>query len=202
MNAWIETYTGRQFYYIKPRPDDVCLEDVAYALSNICRYTGHSSIFYSVAEHSCLCADEAETRGYPDSVALACLLHDSAEAYVGDVNSPLKSLLHGFKDIKRAAHNACAAALMPGIVISPEQRLIVKDIDIQMLRYEATVLMPSKGYTWNWPDNAADIVSVGIMRLTPEQARGYFIAKYEQLLGRCGASTVAQQPDAGRATRI
>lgn len=48
---WILTFTGRRFYPLDPRPEDVCLEDIAHALSLICRYNGHSRFFYSVAEH-------------------------------------------------------------------------------------------------------------------------------------------------------
>lgn len=50
--CWIETYTGRKFYLLHPRPEDVDITDIAHALSNQCRYTGHTRMFYSIAEHS------------------------------------------------------------------------------------------------------------------------------------------------------
>lgn len=87
MKHWIQTYTGKAFDLENPRVEDICIEDIAHALSNLCRYTGHCKQFYSVAQHSVLCSLEA-----PDELKLAALMHDAAEAYVGDVSSPLKRL--------------------------------------------------------------------------------------------------------------
>lgn len=83
---WIMTRTGKKFFPCNPRIEDVDVEDIAHALSHICRFGGHSSRFYSVAEHSIvasvLCPDEFKLKG---------LLHDAAEAYLGDVPSPMKT---------------------------------------------------------------------------------------------------------------
>jgi len=84
MKADIVTYTGKAFNIFKPDPKLICIEDIAHALSNICRYNGHTRNFYSVAEH-CVRASYL-TVGKP----LINLLHDSAEAYVGDMVSPHK----------------------------------------------------------------------------------------------------------------
>ena len=51
---WMQTYTGRQFWPIDPRANEVHIEDIAHALSMMCRYNGHCRTFYSVAEHSVL----------------------------------------------------------------------------------------------------------------------------------------------------
>lgn len=86
----LHTFTGRGFDPFSPKPADVHLEDIAHALSNTCRFGGHSPRFYSVAQHATLVAVlvlEASRR--PDWALLA-LHHDSAEAYLGDIPRPIK----------------------------------------------------------------------------------------------------------------
>lgn len=82
---WIQTYTGRQFWPLDPRPEDVCIEDIAHALALKCRFTGHTKVFYSVAEH---CVRMSHI--VPAELAMAALLHDAAEAYLPDVARPVK----------------------------------------------------------------------------------------------------------------
>ena len=72
----------------EPTEAMICIEDIASALSKICRFGGHSNAFYSVAQHSCLVAALA-----PDHLCREALLHDAAEAYLGDVIKPLKNKL-------------------------------------------------------------------------------------------------------------
>lgn len=91
--AWIMTYTGRKFHLSEPSPEEVDREDIAHALSNICRFTGHTKYFYSVGTHSILCAEQARKDGMSAKIQLYCLLHDGSEAYLTDVNRPLKSII-------------------------------------------------------------------------------------------------------------
>jgi 5'-deoxynucleotidase YfbR-like HD superfamily hydrolase len=95
---WFQTHTGKLIDVQNPHPDMVDLEDIAHALSMICRYAGHCREFYSVAEHSMLVA----TLGYRSDLCpefnLALLLHDAAEAYIGDIISPVKRLLAPFSE--------------------------------------------------------------------------------------------------------
>lgn len=87
---WIQTYTGRRWNLLGPRSDDVDPDDLARALSNLCRFGGHVRKFYSVAEHLVRCHDFLEARSAPPALCLAGLLHDAHEAYLGDIVSPLK----------------------------------------------------------------------------------------------------------------
>lgn len=87
------TYTGRKFHLAEPTIEEVDREDIAHALSNVCRFTGHTKFFYSVGTHSILCADQARKDGMTTKIQLYCLLHDASEAYLTDVNRPLKSLI-------------------------------------------------------------------------------------------------------------
>ena len=89
--GWFVTASGRRAFVEDPRACDLVIEDIAHALSNICRFGGHCSRFYSVAQHS-VCVSALVERTRPD-LALHALLHDAAEAYVGDVIRPIKPTL-------------------------------------------------------------------------------------------------------------
>lgn len=92
---WLQTYTGGQFWPLDPRPDDIRIEDIAAALSKLCRYGGHCTRFYSVAEHSVHVAAAA-----PEQYRLDALLHDAAEAYLVDVPRPVKRYLANYHEIE------------------------------------------------------------------------------------------------------
>ena len=79
MADYITTYTGIHFYPTEPDPEGICIEDIAHALSLLCRGNGHVSTFWSVAQHCIICAREAAAREWPDRLVLACLLHDASE---------------------------------------------------------------------------------------------------------------------------
>ena len=94
---WMQTATGRQFWPLDPRADEVRINDVALQLAKICRFSGATREFYSVAQHSVLVSIEAERVAaltMPPRTARCCalagLLHDVAEAYLNDVIRPLK----------------------------------------------------------------------------------------------------------------
>lgn len=86
--TWITTHSGRQVELCDPQPDQICIEDIAHALSLLCRFTGHVSTFYSVPQHSVLVS-----RACPPHLRLQGLLHDAQECYVGDWSTPLKASL-------------------------------------------------------------------------------------------------------------
>lgn len=94
-NKWdwvgtIETSIGKYVNITELEPDMVSLEDIARSLSNICRFNGHVPNFYSVAQHSIFVANWLLGQGYSNEIVLTGLLHDAAEAYVGDMMRPLK----------------------------------------------------------------------------------------------------------------
>jgi hypothetical protein len=92
MEHWSQTHTGKIVDIQNPTPDMINIEDIAHALSMICRFAGHCREFYSVAEHSVLVANLGKVQRCHD-FNLALLLHDAAEAYLGDVIRPVKTLL-------------------------------------------------------------------------------------------------------------
>jgi uncharacterized protein len=89
------TQSGKMVHLLDPKPSDVSIEDVAHALARICRFGGHSPQHLSVAQHSVLVS-----RLVPPEQARDALLHDASEAYIGDIVSPLKQNLLGYKPIE------------------------------------------------------------------------------------------------------
>ncbi|QMV19664.1 HD family hydrolase [Granulicella sp. 5B5] len=96
MSSVIRTWTGKLIDLASPRIEDIDIYDIAHALAYINRFTGHTRASYTVAEHSVLCS----ACGAPED-ALEKLMHDATEAYLGDVSSPLKSLLTEYQLLER-----------------------------------------------------------------------------------------------------
>lgn len=137
--AWILTYTGRQFWPLDPRLEDICIEDVAHALSLICRFTGHVRQFYSVAQH-CVLASYL----VPEEHALAALLHDASEAYLCDVARPVKR--HPEMQFYLEAEAELELLINQKFhvnVYAPE----VKDVDERLLFTERRDLLPPGHWT-------------------------------------------------------
>lgn len=88
-NPHIRTFTGRKFHFLNFTADDICFDDISHHLSQTCRYVGACKRFYSTAQHSL----EVSRRGSNWVAQMWGLLHDAAEAYIGDISSPFKSLL-------------------------------------------------------------------------------------------------------------
>lgn len=82
---WMQTHSGKQFHPFDPKPDEICVADIAHALAMCCRFNGHVKRFYSVAEH-CV----RVSKMVPREDALWGLLHDAAEAYISDIPKPFK----------------------------------------------------------------------------------------------------------------
>ena len=99
MDAWVNTYTGKKFSFVNPRPEDICIEDIAHHLSNICRFNGAVREFYSVAQHSILVCNHVNEKNKAWG-----LLHDAAEAYISDLPSPIKQLsgMYNYRIIENA----------------------------------------------------------------------------------------------------
>lgn len=146
LGDWIMTYTGAKAYPFDFRPEDWNTEDVAHALSNQCRFSGHTCEFYSVAEHSVHVANEIYRRTAEKSLALSGLLHDASEAYLVDIPRPLK------RSMAFAAYGSVEAKLMQSVMKAhnlpwplPE---IVKQVDNEILQLEADDLMHGTSQ-WN-----------------------------------------------------
>lgn len=97
----METWSGFRFNPETFTAKDVNILDIAQALSQTCRYGGHTRRFYSTAEHCCLLHDYAMDHGYGPKAAYELLHHDSHEAYVSDMTRPLKEHCPDFVRIEK-----------------------------------------------------------------------------------------------------
>lgn len=97
---WSQTYDGRKFRYDDVTANEYALEDIAHHLAMTNRYGGACVYPFSVAQHSCALAQALHDMGQPATVSLYALFHDAAEAYVGDVRTPLKDHMYGFRTIE------------------------------------------------------------------------------------------------------
>ena len=137
---WIQTFTGRQFWPIAPAVDEVEIEDIAHALSMLCRFGGHCLRFYSVAEHSVLLA-----RHVAPEHALWALLHDASEAYLVDIPRPLKPYLAGYRE----AEDAIIAVICQRFGLPEGMPVAVKLADTAILSDEAEQNMAPPPVAWS-----------------------------------------------------
>lgn len=128
----IQTYSGKVVDFLNPEESMIDITDIAHALSMICRFSGNTTRFYSVAEHSINCSYIV-----PEHLALQALLHDATEAYVGDLNKPLKGICPNYQDIEH--HLWLVIANKFGV---PEELDdMVKGADLMMLHEEKIQLL-------------------------------------------------------------
>lgn len=119
---------GGRFDFLNPDPSMIRIEDIAHALSHLCRFTGHTEVHYSVAQHSVLVMSLV-----PDEHKLSALLHDAAEAYLGDVAAPLKRLLPDYQAIERRVESVIRErfglpAELPACVIEADRTMLATEM--------------------------------------------------------------------------
>lgn len=124
----IKTYMGKRLDLNNPTAEMIDPIDIAHALSQICRFGGHTLDFYSVAEHCILVAALA-----PKELKLEALMHDAAEAYIGDVIKPLKNILgETYARIERSF----MTAITERFNLSTDKLDDIKPYDMQALELE------------------------------------------------------------------
>lgn len=137
-NHWLQTHAGLALDLLNPQPEQIDLADVAVALCRIPRFGGHTSVPYSVAQHSLVVAAILQAQGCPAQVVLQGILHDAPEAYLGDMPTPLKRLLKDYREVEERVWQTVALRFgMPG-TLAPE----VKQADQLALNAEAHLLLP------------------------------------------------------------
>jgi hypothetical protein len=167
----MQTYTGRQFWPIDPRANEVHIEDIAHALSMMCRYNGHCRTFYSVAEHSVLVSQHV-----PPEHALWGLLHDASEAYIADIVRPAKRFIVGYHEAETRIMNAVCERFG----LQPTMPAEVKRVDNAILADEQPVLLGPVAAGWGLTEPA---LGVDIVGLAPWDAETLFINRFREIVG-------------------
>ena len=129
----IKTYSGIMFDPLEPSSDLIRIEDIAHALSMLCRANGHFKSFYSVGQHCINCAEEAAARGYSARVQLGCLLHDGSEAYLSDVTRPVKKALPKYLEIEEPLQNSIWNKWLKDPLTAEEIKQVFEIDDIMLL---------------------------------------------------------------------
>ena len=174
----IPTYTGKQFDFECPDADTICIEDIAHHLSLTHRWRGATGEGMSVAQHSVMVAQMMGRAGYSHLDQLGGLMHDAAEAYLGDVPSPLKAKLPDFKAYELVVQNAICDKF--GIPRTPHPSVHL--FDVESYRWEARDLLhPEHGMEAPtascrstlvcWPPGAAEFEFLNLFGYLMEAVR-------------------------------
>lgn len=162
--------SGAVFDFLDPWSSEFTIEDIAHGLSLICRYAGQCRAFYSVAEHSLHVSEMA--CGHE----LAALMHDAAEAFVGDITRPLKQLVPEFKRIELEVERAILARFG----IDERMPRDIKEADLRVLAAEQAQIMPPG--TDEWARIAGvQPAPITVRFLPPDEARRRFLTRFHQL---------------------
>ena len=176
----MQLMSGKPFYPMDPRAEDVDIRDIAASLSKLCRFNGHCRAFYSVAQHSIHVSFLV-----PAEDALAGLLHDATEAYVGELMRPIKLMLPDFIEMENRIGAAIAERFGLDDLCPPS----VKEADTRIVVNEKNALLnPSNGTDWgDLPRgySAQEMEAVafcGVM--PPEIAERVFLDRFHEIIGR------------------
>lgn len=211
-SAWIQTRTGRKFSLFATRAEDVEIRDIAHALSNLCRFTGHCAEFYSVAEHSLRvsfrCAElvyaildqpefgggEEDLREPARQAARWGLLHDASEAYLGDVARPLKHST-GMEEYRQAETavqlRVCERFGLP-VAAPPE----VHVADDELLWTEVRDLMVPLHPEWRTTvkEPREPLPHVRVAAWAPQKARHMFLRRFAELFPEFSSGPEGEAP--------
>jgi len=178
VTSYLMTASGVRLDPLDPAPGKVHIEDIAHALAHICRFGGHCSTFYSVAEHS-LWVEAFVAFEHP-GLALHALLHDAAEAYIGDIITPLKRLMlvRGDPIYQVEARIEQAIASRFGLrKLNDAERRVIRQADNVALAPEARDLVPRH----TWPGLPAPHQDAIVPAGDAQAVRAEFLARYGRL---------------------
>lgn len=171
---WMQTFSGEMFWPLDPKPEEVHIEDIAHALSLVCRYGGHAKFHYSVGQHSILAS-----RMVDEDFALQALLHDAAEAYIGDMIRPVKRYITDFQGIEDAILRAVGERFGVELVDLPKE---VKEADERMLATEVLYIRGKPPVPWTL--KALPYHGVSIEKWVPLETETRFLRSFYALGGK------------------
>lgn len=172
---WFQTYTGRRFYPLAPKPEDLDIRDIAHALARVCRFGGHTMDFYSVAQHSILVSQTV-----PPELAREGLMHDAAEAYLGDMVRPLKLQMPEYQRAETYLEQVIAERFRLNYIPGSGWGPLVKEADNRLLATERRDLL---GHRLAWSPMPQPLEDT-IFPWCPEMAEQGFLRRWAELGGK------------------
>jgi hypothetical protein len=148
MTPTIQTRSGYVNVFA-PDPDSIDICDIAHALGYTCRFRGFTSRHYSVAQHS-YNVSMMLNKFFPE-IQMAGLLHDAAEAYLGDMPTPQKTVFQDYREVE--AHLQAVICDRFGVAWPLDE--LVHWADAVMLHVEARALLPKNEWSLPEPQPAA-----------------------------------------------
>lgn len=175
--------SGAWFDFAAPQTSPFTIEDIAHGLAHICRYSGQCRAFYSVAEHSLLVSETAT------GFELEALMHDAAEAFLGDITRPLKHMLPDYKRIEGKVEHAIFSRLGIQTPLPRE----VKKADLRVLAAEQRQIMPRGTDDWM---RGQDVVPAPIIvrHLPPDEAKRAWLERFHALYSLAPESSSLNPP--------
>ncbi|MBL4952032.1 hypothetical protein JK635_07390 [Neobacillus sp. YIM B02564] len=178
---YMATLSGKNIYPLNPRSEEVDVQDMIHALSQLCRYGGHAAFFYSVLHHSLLVERYLKDKGASPLVRFYGLWHDGTEAYLVDLPRPVKRNLSEYVAIEDRLHQVIWEAL--GVRPPTEEEWeLVKEADNAILYYEAKFVQPTG--VW-WRELHQDL-GYEIKEELPSLLRKKFLTMHLHLKNRMG----------------
>ncbi len=176
--GWISTITNKKFYLFKPDIESVDINDIAHALSMICRFGGHTYKFYSVAQHSLIVSHIC-----PKEYALEGLLHDATEAYAGDMVRPMKQCMPDYVKMENHLHEIIAKKF--NLDSSEKCHKAIKIADNIALVTEKRDL--HKNELWSYLQDVVPLNEI-IVPWSHDKSKREFLKRFEELTGNVAAT--------------
>lgn len=173
----LNTRSGREITPFDPRAEQITLGDIAHGTAQVCRCSGQTAFFYSVALHSLYVSDELAAEGRPPRVRLLGLLHDASEAYIADVPGPVKRELPRYREaearIQRSVYESFGLERP-----DPEVAEAIDRADGRLRRYELPALLPAHDWEFGRPALEYDLEADSTVDVP-----GRFVERARTLLG-------------------
>ena len=168
----INTISGIEVDLLDPRPDMICIEDIAHSLAFQCRFGGHVKKFLSVAQHSIMVAAMA-----PDDLQKHALMHDAAEAYLQDITAPLKVI---WGPAYKSLEDRFMKVISVKFNLDPERFKEVKPFDIRAVEIEHAAFQCGHMHKWN-----AECLTLQMPTMVygPDDAEQFFMSSFYGLFG-------------------
>lgn len=171
-SPYVSTFLGNRFFLTRPHIDDVAIEDIAHGLAYQCRFNGQTSAFYSVAQHSLMVMALV-----PPALHFQALLHDAAEAYLGDMVKPLKLLFPEFSVIEARVMEIIGQRFAIDLT---RLDLAIKRADLIALATEKRDLMPYSAEAWSYLEGIEPLPGI-IAPMDPQAAKEAFLEAFAVL---------------------